>query len=51
MTILDLEAMADKLKEAKQEATAQLRAIEADLCGVLLALEAAKRSTTSTRTQ
>jgi hypothetical protein len=42
MSIADLQAMADKLKEAKQEVTEQLRAIEADLCGVLLAIDAAK---------
>lgn len=44
MTIADLEAMADKLKEAKHEVTGQLREIEADLCGVLIAIAAAKNA-------
>lgn len=50
MTIADLEAMADKLKEAKREITGQLRSVDAQLCDVLIALAAARNAPT-TRTQ
>lgn len=50
MTLADLEAMAAKLKEAKRECAGQLRAIEADLCAILIAIDNA-RSMPTTRTQ
>lgn len=49
MTIADLEAMADKLKEAKRECAGQLRAIEADLCAVELALSEVRSAMVSAR--
>lgn len=49
MTLADLEHMAEKLEEAKRECAGQLRAIEADLCAVLIALGNA-RSMPTTRT-
>lgn len=49
VTIADLEAMADKLKEAKRECAGQLRAIEADLCAVELALSEVRSAMVSAR--
>lgn len=42
MTIPDLEAMIQKLADAKREITAQLRMVEGDLCAAMLALDAAR---------